>query len=34
MSPGQMPEQMIQLLEDATWEDDIHDVEFLVSFKV
>lgn len=30
VSPEQVPEQMIQLLEEATCEDDIHDVEFMV----
>lgn len=31
MSPEQISEQMIQLLEEATCEDDIHDVEFMVN---
>ncbi|CAH3121307.1 unnamed protein product [Pocillopora meandrina] len=30
VSPEQISEQMIQLLEEATCEDDIHDVEFMV----
>lgn len=31
MSPERISEQMIQLLEEATCEDDIHDVEFMVN---
>ena len=31
MSPEQISEHMIQLLEEATCEDDIHDVEFMVN---
>ena len=27
-----MSEQLIQLLEEATCDDDIHDVEFIVSY--
>ena len=32
MSPVQMSEQLIQLLEEATCDDDIHDIEFIVSY--
>ena len=31
VSPERISEQMIQLLEEATCEDDIHDVEFMVN---
>ena len=31
MSPERISEQIIQLLEEATCEDDIHDVEFMVN---
>lgn len=32
VSPEQMSEQLIQLLEEATCDDDIHDVEIIVSY--
>ena len=32
VSPEQMCEQLIQLLEEATCDDDIHDVEIIVSY--
>ena len=32
VSPAQVGQHLIQLLEEATREDDIHDVEFLVRY--